>query len=328
MIDVIKPGLLSLIQDLGRNGYYAIGMPPSGALDQYSHALANLLVGNQLGAATIEVTFIGPELLFHSDALIAVTGATIDTRIDGEAVAHSTTLAVKAGQTLTFGGLSAGARMYLAVRGGIASTPFLGSRSTYTTSKIGGLNGTPLAAGDWLPVGEDIATIVPPVVGASIPDEFLPILGPSAEVRVVEGLCNYRFAPDSLELFFSSDFTVSPESNRTGYRLIGAPLEFVERDPVYGAGDNPSNVVDLGYPIGSIQVPNGKEAICLLRDAVTGGGYATLGTIISSDLDALAQAKSPDVLRFARIGMEEAIAERRRSKAALAGAGDRLRRSA
>jgi biotin-dependent carboxylase-like uncharacterized protein len=327
VIEVIKPGLLSLVQDLGRSGYYAIGMPPSGALDQYSHALANLLVGNEPDAATIEVTFIGPELLFHTDALIAVTGATIDTRIDGELVAHSTTLAVTAGQTLTFGGLSAGSRLYLAVRGGIASEPFLGSRSTYTTSKIGGLDGSPLRVGDRLPVGSSIASIPSPVAGASIADRFLPVLSPRTEIRVVEGLCNYRFAPHSLDEFFSSDFTVSPESNRTGYRLVGTPLEFVDREPVFGAGDNPSNVVDLGYPIGSIQVPNGKEAICLLRDAVTGGGYATLGTIIGADLDVLAQAKSPDVVRFTRIGVDEAIAERRKRRAALALAGEQLRRT-
>jgi allophanate hydrolase subunit 2 len=121
-----------------------------------------------------------------------------------------------------------------------------------------------------------------------------------------------------MESFFSSEFAVMPESNRTGYRLDGPALEFADREAPFGAGDNPSNVVDLGYPIGSIQVPNGTQLIALLRDAVTGGGYATLGTIISADVDAIGQAKTPDRIRFTSVSVEEAIAARRVRAAQLA----------
>src|SRR4051794_33904530 len=131
MIEVVSPGLHSLVQDLGRDGYYAIGMPPSGALDQYSHSVANLLVGNDISAATLEVTFLGPEMLFHDSTTVAVTGATLPVWLDGEPVEQWAPLAVSAGQTLKFGMMTAGCRVYIAVTGGIDTVPFLGSRSTY-----------------------------------------------------------------------------------------------------------------------------------------------------------------------------------------------------
>ncbi|GAA3691672.1 biotin-dependent carboxyltransferase family protein [Arthrobacter ginkgonis] len=315
MIEVISPGLYSLVQDLGRDGYYAIGMPPSGALDRYSHSVANLLVGNTIPAATLEVTFLGPELLFHSTTMVAVTGATLPVWLDGEPVEQWTPLAVSAGQTLKFGMMTAGCRVYIAVAGGIDTVPFLGSRSTYATSAIGGLDGRPLKSGDKLPMAEPGPSRKGPRPGVRLPERFIPKLGKEYELRVVEGLCNYRFQPDSLETFFSTDYGVTSESNRIGYRFHGERLQFMDRAPVFGAGDNPSNVVDLGYPMGSIQVPDGAEPICLLRDAVTGGGYATLGTVIARDLDLLAQAKVPDRVRFTRIGIDQALELRHQQQA-------------
>lgn len=317
MIEVISPGLYSLVQDLGRNGYYAIGMPPSGALDQYSHSVANLLVGNSVSAATLEVTFLGPELLFHVDATVAVTGSTLPVLLDDKPAEQWAPFAVSAGQSLKFGPMTAGCRAYIAVGGGIDSSPFLGSRSTYVTSGVGGLDGVPLRRGDKLPVGEASSRNQAPKIGTRLDERFLPKLGGEYELRVVEGLCNYRFRAESLETFFSTDYRVTPEANRIGYRLQGERLEFRDRPHVFGAGDNPSNVVDLGYPIGSIQVPDGAEPICLLRDAVTGGGYATLGTIISADLDLLAQAKAPEKIRFTRVSIDQAIQLRQHHKAML-----------
>lgn len=317
MIEVVSPGLHSLVQDLGRDGYYAIGMPPSGALDQYSHSIANMLVGNDDSAATVEATFLGPELLFQKDATVAVTGATAPVFLDDQPAEQWAPLSVSAGQTLRFGSMSAGCRAYIAVAGGIDTVPFLGSRSTYSTSAMGGLDGRPLKKGDKLPVGDLRPTWTAPRPGFRLDKRFLPKLSREYELRVVEGLCNYRFQPESLETFFSSVYQVSPEANRTGYRLQGERLKFVDRGPLLGTGDNPSNVVDLGYPIGSIQVPDGAEPICLLRDAVTGGGYATLGTVISRDLDLLAQAKVPDKVRFVRVDIGQALELRRQRQATL-----------
>ena len=147
--------------------------------------------------------------------------------------------------------------------------------------------------------------------GCAIESRLRPCHGGEYTVPVVPGLCHYRFEPASVHTFFGSAHTVSTESDRTGYRLVGPALRFVEREPPFGAGDNPSNVVDLGYPVGSIQIPNGEEPICLLRDAVTGGGYATIGTVISSDLDTFGQLRAPDVVHFRPVSLDEAMRARR-----------------
>jgi allophanate hydrolase subunit 2 len=143
-----------------------------------------------------------------------------------------------------------------------------------------------------------------------VPLHLVPTYPSEWEIRVVPGLCDYRLAEASVAHLYSEPYEVTIESNRTGYRLSGQPLEFVERAAPFGAGADPSNVVNLGYPVGSIQCPSGSELICLLRDAVTGGGYATIGTVISADLDLLAQAKSPDRVRFVPVTIEVALAER------------------
>jgi urea carboxylase len=315
VIVVLTPGPHTTIQDLGRPGYYAMGLPPSGALDQYSHRCANLLVGNAESAATLESTMAGPTLGFEQDALVAVTGADVDVTVDGRQVETWAAHRVRAGQQLVIGLARAGARSYLAVRGGIDSPPFLGSRSTYAAAGIGGLSGGPLVAGDTLRVGSE--TAAPERPGVHLDSRLHGRPGSQVTVRVVSGLCSYRFTAESLEQFFTSTYTMTTRSDRIGCRLDGPSLTFLEREQPFGAGDNPSNVVDLGYPVGSIQVPSGVEPICLLRDAVTGGGYATLGTLISADLDLLAQARAPDTVHFEPVSVDDALAARAESRARL-----------
>ncbi|WP_410666211.1 biotin-dependent carboxyltransferase family protein [Amycolatopsis sp. lyj-84] len=309
MLTVLSPGARTLVQDLGRDGQYAIGLPPSGALDQYSHRCANLLAGNHENAATLEITMIGPALRFTEPATVAVTGGEADADVDGVPVSCWRTLFVEPGQVLRIGTLRTGCHAYLAVRGGIGTEPFLGSRSTYQSSAIGGHDGRALVSGDILPVGDETGAFGPGA-GSTVDPRLRPVLGGHQRLRLVEGLCRHRFTDESVREFFSSTFTVSPESDRTGRRLIGPALRFVDREAPFGAGDNPSNVVDLGYPVGSVQVPNGEEAICLLRDAVTGGGYATIGTVVSADLDVLAQLKAPDTVGFVPVSLDQAIAAR------------------
>ncbi|OZF35494.1 allophanate hydrolase [Rhodococcus sp. 14-2483-1-1] len=309
MIDVGAPGVQTLVQDSGRSGHFAIGLPPSGPMDLWSHHAANALVGNSPDAATLESVYVGPELHFRRDTVAAVTGADVDLRLNGRSMPTWTTLPITAGSVLTVGSALRGARSYVAVRGGIGTTPVMGSRSTYLSSAIGGLDGRALRAGDVLPTGVDLGPY--PKLGFSVDDDDRPNLRRTQDVRVVLGLCSYRFTPESLERMFTSPFTVGTEANRVGYRLSGPQLDFVEREPPFGAGDNPSNVVDLGYPVGSIQVPGGEELICLLRDGVTGGGYATVGTIINCDIDRLAQMKAPDSVRLSKIGIDDALRARR-----------------
>lgn len=310
MIEVVTPGLYSSVQDRGRPGYYAQGIPPSGAMDMFAHDIANALAGNDPRAATIEVTLLGPTMTFAVTTLIAVTGATIDVELDGQRVPPWCSQLVRAGQTISFGMMHTGARAYLAVRGGIDVPVVMGSRSTYALSRLGGFRGRTLQAGDVLTIGEAFRAGTRTRAGVSVAEKRRPSYPTEQEIRVVPGLCDYRLTAQAVERLYSTPYHVTVEANRTGYRLTGAPLEFVPRTAPFGAGADPSNVVNLGYPIGSIQVPCGAELICLHRDAVTGGGYATVGTVISADLDRVAQSKMPDRALFIPVTLEVAMAER------------------
>lgn len=316
MLDVVAAGVQTLVQDTGRQGYLAIGLPPSGPMDYFSHHVANALVGNLSAAAALESVFTGPTLHVQRDTVVAITGADVDLRIDGVPMPTWTTLPVRAGQVVTVGPALAGARSYLAVRGGIGTPKVMGSRATYLPSAIGGVAGRELQAGDMLRCGNDFGPH--PRLGYSVDEAIRPFPGgPHREIRVVLGLCRYRFTDVSVDKMLSSDFTIGVEANRVGYRLSGPPLEFVDRAAPFGAGDDPSNVVDLGYPVGSIQVPSGQELICLLRDGVTGGGYATIGTVIGVDIDVLGQMQAPDTVRLVEVDIDDAVAARRRREATI-----------
>jgi biotin-dependent carboxylase-like uncharacterized protein len=310
MIEVVTPGLYSTIQDRGRPGYYAMGVPPSGALDLFAHEAANALVGNDPGAATVEITFLGPTLTFREFTLVAITGAEVDVTLDGVRVPAWMSQVVRAGQTLVFTGMRAGARAYLAVRGGLDVPSIMGSRSTYVASGLGGHHGRTLQAGDTLSIGDMVAPGTDVRGGVEVPADLRPRYPSEHEIRVVPGLCDYRLTADAVRTLYATPYAITTEANRTGYRLTGEALAFRDRVAPFGAGADPSNVVNLGYPVGSIQVPSGTELICLLRDAVTGGGYATVATVISADLDLLAQAKSPEQVRFVPVTVETALAAR------------------
>ncbi|WP_433225912.1 biotin-dependent carboxyltransferase family protein [Actinomadura formosensis] len=311
MIEVVAPGLHSSVQDRGRSGYYAVGVPPSGAMDLFAHDAANALVGNAPDAAGLEITFLGPTLTFQVATVIAVTGATVDVAFsNGRRIPLWTSQLVRAGQTVRFAAMSSGARAYLAVRGGIDTPVVMGSRSTYSLSGLGGLDGRTLRAGDLLQIGTDVLPGSRHRPGVQVPDELRPTYPAEQEIRVVPGLCDYRLTGEATEVLYSTPYAVTVEANRTGYRFQGEPLAFLDRTAPFGAGHDPSNVVNLGYPVGSIQAPSGTELICLLRDAVTGGGYATIGTVISADLDLIAQSKAPDQVLFRPVSVETALAER------------------
>jgi biotin-dependent carboxylase-like uncharacterized protein len=318
-IEVIKPGLATTVQDLGRPGYYDIGIPLSGAMDRFALRVANLLVGNDEGAAALECTFMGPELRFTTDAIIAVTGGELPPKLDGDPRPIWEAFAVKAGQVLAFDFLKRGARAYVAVAGGINVPVVLGSRSTYTLGALGGFGGRALKAGDELAVGVTSASVA---LGRPIPDELRRGATQVAALRMLPGLYNHRVQPDSMARFFADTWKVAPEADRIGYRFRGgAPLAFVEREPPFGAGSDPSNIVDSCYPYGSIQVPGGTEPIVLHRDAVSGGGYFMIGTVISADMDFIGQLQPHARIQFAPVTMDDALAARRERQATL----DRVR---
>jgi len=307
-LKIIKSGLSTSVQDLGRPGYFHLGIPISGAMDRYALRAANMLVGNPEDAAGLEGVLMGPEIEFTEDATVAVTGADMPMTLDGEAVQGWTSFSVKPGQTLSFGFLKTGARIYIAVSGGIATDPDLGSRSTYPIGALGGVEGRPIAAGDIIPVGSGSVR----TASKSVPNDLRLVPSYPAELRVLPGLYWNRLTEASGEGFFEDTWIVAAEADRMGYRFKGGrPLEFVDREQPFGAGSDPSNIVDGCYSYGSIQVPGGTEPIVLHRDAVSGGGYFTLGAIISADMDLIGQLQPNTPIKFIRVEMEQALAARK-----------------
>ena len=315
-IEIGQPGLLTTVQDAGRFGEYALGMPPSGAMDLFSYQVGNYLVGNEEDAAGLEITYFGPELTFTEDAVIAVTGAEMPPKINGEEAATWEAFAVSSGDVLTFDYLRSGARAYLAVAGGIDVPLFMHSRSTYTLIGLGGYEGRALQEGDELEIGDSGDRS--DRVGKRVDDDHVPAYSRETELRVIIGLASYRLTEESMEEFLNTTWTVTPDADRVGYRYKGGELGFVEREQPAGAGADQANVVDFGYPIGSIQVPGGVEPIVLMNDAVTGGGYATIGTVISADRDKLAQTKTNDKTRFRSVDLDEALEARKQRRQQLA----------
>jgi biotin-dependent carboxylase-like uncharacterized protein len=304
---VINPGLSTTVQDLGRPGYFHLGLPIGGAMDRLAMRAANLLVGNPEDAAGLEAVFVGPQLEFTADTIVAITGADMPIKVDGEQKPAWTALQVRKGQVLSFDFLNKGARIYIAVAGGIDVPVALGSRSTYPIGALGGFKGRAIATGDELPVGAAAGA----KAGRSVPEALRRGPGRPAELRVLPGLYWHRIAETSQAGFFEDDWKVAPEADRMGYRFRGGrKLEFVEREQPFGAGSDPSNIVDSCYPYGSIQVPGGTEPIILHRDAVSGGGYFMIGTVISADMDLIGQMQPNTPTRFVKVTMEEAMKAR------------------
>jgi biotin-dependent carboxylase-like uncharacterized protein len=307
-IEVLKAGLSTTVQDLGRPGYYHLGIPVSGGMDRFALRAANLLVGNEEGDAVLEVVFLGPELRFATDAVVAVTGAELPPKLDGVPCDTWTTITVKADQVLSFDFLKAGARAYVAVSGGIDVPLVLGSRSTYVLGALGGHDGRALKVGDILPLGAK-RNAVP--AGRTVPAEFRPGRSAPVQLRVLPGLYNHRVTEESAANFYADTWKVAPEADRIGYRFRGGrPIGFVPRVPPFGAGSDPSNVVDCCYPYGSIQIPGGTEPTVLHRDAVSGGGYFMLGTVISADMDLIGQMQPHTPTRFVQVDMASALEAR------------------
>jgi antagonist of KipI len=300
---VIRPGMLTTIQDLGRWGRQESGVPVAGPMDAYSHRLANRLLGNPDGAAALEITLIGPELEASNDATCVVTGASFDATINGDAVELSRPFVIPAGKRLRFGGRRMGARATLAVRGGIDVPALMGSRSTSVVSRMGPLGGRPLAAGDVLPIGP--ADRQAPRSGG----EALTMPNGGASVRVVRGPHDSMFTADALETLFTARFIVTGQSNRMGYRLDGPPLRQVRS----------ADILSDATPIGSLQVPASGQPILLMADRQTTGGYPKIGTVITADLPLAGQLAPGDWIEFAECTRDEAVEALRRQEAGLTG---------
>ena len=278
-IEVIKPGALTTVQDLGRPGFAHLGIPRSGAADRASLKLANRLVGNAEGAAALECTLIGPSLRFDDEALIAITGAETSARLDGEEVALNSAVGVAAGALLELATTSTGLRSYIAVRGGIEAEPMIGSRSS---DLLSGLGPEPLKAGHSITAGEPVGEV--PAIGAA------PVAPPSEEplLRLVAGPRADWFAAKALELLAAESWEVSSDSNRSGVRLLGPELGRMRDD----------QLLSEGMAHGAVQVPASGQPIILLADHPTTGGYPVIAVVASADLDAAGQLRPGQRLRF------------------------------
>ena len=306
-IEIVDAGLATSVQDLGRSGCYNVGIPPSGALDQFSARVANLLVGNEEGAAVLEAPYLPPKIRFTAPTVVAVAGATSEVKINGSPVSAWEAIPVQAEDELSFGFVTAGARVYIAIAGGIDVPEVLGSRSSYSLGVLGGLQGRTLQASDVLHTRETEAKYAP----RSVPERLRPVFSKEVELRFVLGLYDYRLTDDGLSTLLESDWQLTPVADRTGFRYGGPKLSFKDRVQPFGAGSDPSNIVDAGYPIGSIQVPSGSEPIILHRDAVSGGGYAMVGTVINTDMDLVAQCAPGTATRLVSVSLDEALAARK-----------------
>ncbi len=314
MISVIAPGLLTTVQDEGRPGYRACGMPVSGALDPYAYAAANLLAGSPPGAAALEMTLLGGTFRFERNAFAAVTGADLGATLDGAAVAPWSSFPVRAGGVLACGSAASGCRAYLAVHGGIDVPPVLGSRSTYARAAVGGLAGRALAAGDVLPVGTGPGAPRP----RALSPRLAPRYGGEVRLRAVPGPQDDRFRPEGVATFFASAYKVTNRNDRMGYQLEGPAV-------LHAGG---ADIVSDALLPGAVQVPGNGLPIVMMADCQTVGGYAKIATVAAADLPALAQCRLGDVVRFERCSLDDAVEalrrERRRLDAlavAVAGAG-------
>jgi biotin-dependent carboxylase-like uncharacterized protein len=305
VFEVDEPGVFTTIQDLGRKGYFASGIPPSGAMDRFALRMGNLLVKNPLDEAGIEMTAIGMKLRVLKETVVALTGAEFSAKLNGEAIPLWQTIYLKKGDVLSVKKLNRGWRGYLCVTGGIDVPPVLGSKSTYTLGGLGGIRGRILKRGDLVPVGIPRSSL-DSLKGRMAKESVLPEAGSEKELRVVLGPQDDHVKEESIEVFLNTPYRVSIRSNRVGYRFEGAQLFFKERPESRDAGLDPSNIVDDGNAIGAIQIPAGKEPICLGPDGVTMGGYVKIACLIAADMDRMAQLKPKDLVRFKSVTVEEA----------------------
>ncbi|MFB1097477.1 biotin-dependent carboxyltransferase family protein [Terribacillus sp. JSM ZJ617] len=292
LFQVIKPGLLTTFQDLGRTGYQEYGVVVSGAMDDFSLQIANLLVGNKRDEAGLEVTMMGPALKVLDNAVIAITGGNLSPRVNGQPAPMWKSFAVKEGQLIEFGQPLEGIRSYISVAGGFDLPAVMGSNSTYLKAKIGGLNGRALEKEDILYGTENPHA----ATGRSLHYDEIPKYQKEVTARVILGPHQDAFTDEAIKTFLSSSYEITPQSDRMGYRLKGPELSHKIT----------ADIISEAIPLGGIQVPANGQPIILMADRQTTGGYTRIATVISADIPLLAQAAPGAHVRFKEVGMDEA----------------------
>ena len=307
---ILEGGLLTTVQDLGRSGYQKIGVTPGGAMDTFSLRVANILVGNPETAAGLEITLKGPAIEFTSDALIALTGADLSSKVADMSIPRGRAVAARRGSVLTYGRAVSGCRAYLAVAGGIDVPIVMESRSTHLRAQIGGHDGRALRAGDELPIGTASTLVTTTIRDALSDDGPLPfalsdrymdesdprLTARTDAVRAVPGLHFEELDKAAKRDLLSATFQVSTEADRMGYRLAGARL----------SSTRAQDLVSSAVTLGAVQLPPGGEPIVLMADRQTTGGYPVIAHVIMADISVVAQKLPGDELTFREVGIEDA----------------------
>jgi antagonist of KipI len=314
-IEIVKPGLLTTIQDLGRSGYQKYGVIAGGAMDTFAHRVANLLVGNEETEATLEMTVIGPTLYFEEAALIAICGATFTPTIGDTELPLWRPIWVNAKQTIRLGAARSGVRGYLAVAGGFKIPKVMNSYSTYLRAQIGGFEGRALRESDKLFLKDmnvmnqrlikqlqslDRKVETHATVSWQVSRALIPKYTSSPVLRVLPGRQYDWFTEESKADLFTGSFIVQPQADRMGYRLKGKSLQLAES----------AELLSEPVAFGTIQVPADENPIVLMADRQTTGGYPKIAEVISVDLPLLAQTQIGSQIRFERIDMREAQRKR------------------
>jgi biotin-dependent carboxylase-like uncharacterized protein len=294
--EVLSPGIMSTVQDLGRFGCARYGVAASGALDGFAVRVGNLLAGNAENAAVVETTLMGLRIKALRDAVVAVTGGDLQARKGSEPLAVWRSHLVREGETISFSAPASGLRSYLAVSGGIHAAMVMGSRSTNLASGFGGLQGRPLRKGDIIaaePVRDALR-----FAGRAFTPEWVPIYSLPWRLRVVWGPQDDHFSEEGRQTFVTAVFTVSPDSDRTGIRLKGS---VVSRMP-----GMEESIISEGILSGAIQVPGDGQPIIILGETAS-GGYRKIATVISADLSLLGQVTPGDEVAFEAVSMDAAV---------------------
>ncbi|KYG26783.1 5-oxoprolinase subunit C family protein [Priestia endophytica] len=303
---VIKQGLLTSVQDLGRRGFQKYGVIVSGAMDSYSLRIANLLVGNDENEAGLEITLMGPLLQVEKDCVVAITGGDLSPAVNGEAIPMWKPIFVKKGSTIKFGQCKRGCRAYLTIKGGFQLEKVLESKSTYLRGEIGGFKGRALKEGDELHFAH-VLNERPSFLSQNIGEgaitsqwsvhyeKFVPIAN-NDSIRVVHGSQFDFFSSKSQQEFTEKPFKVSTQSDRMGYRMEGPSLQLKEA----------KELLSEAVSQGSIQVPPDGNPIILLADRQTTGGYPKIAQVITTDLPLIAQKKPGESVTFTYVSLKEA----------------------
>lgn len=292
--EVLEPGILTTIQDLGRYGFSHFGVPLSGALDSFSLRVSNLLVGNDEDEASLEITLTGLRIRALKEVVFAITGGDLSPTLNGESLEMWRTHLVVQDDVIAFKKVGAGCRAYLSAGGGFVVPKLMGSSSTYLSGKFGGLEGRPLRRGDILCTSGSFSL---GKLGLRFPSDWIPSHEKEVLLRVIPGPQDHHFTEKGFQIFSSSSYEVTPQCDRMGVRLEGPKIE--------RRSDVEESIISEGLIPGAVQVPGDGKPIIILTELVT-GGYTKIATIISTDLPRVAQLKPGDRVRFKPIAIEEA----------------------